>query len=140
MRRQARRYRLNVGETTNLDGGTGFIDDPLQVYLYEVQKVPPLSRDEEVDCVRHVLAGDPLAESAGQRLGEANLLLVVSIAERYRNDHIHILDLIQKGNEGLLHAIQTLSESSHDSFSAYAAEHIERAIVEAIASSDSTAV
>ena len=75
-----------------------------------------------------------MADSAGKRLAEAHLLLVVSVAERYQDDRNHILDLIQKGNLGLLRAVQTLGETSHDSFSAYAAVHIERAIREAAAS------
>jgi len=62
--------------------------------------------------------------------------LVVSIAERYRNDRIHILDLIQKGNDGLLVALQTFTDSGEDDFSAFATTHIECAIAEAAASSD----
>ncbi len=117
-----------------------FVDDPLQVYLGEVNKIPPMSPVEELDCVQHVLAGDGLAESARERLAEANLLLVVSIAERYRSGHIHILDLIQRGNEGLLRAVQTLNSSTYVSFSGHAAACIERAIVDAIASSGSASV
>ena len=79
-----------------------FTDDPEGLYLSEVQKVPPLGPDEEVRCLHHVRAGDEQAEAARKRLVEANLHLVASIAERYRNDHIHFLDLIVKGNEGLL--------------------------------------
>jgi RNA polymerase primary sigma factor len=116
-----------------------FVDDPLTVYLGDLHTIPPLSRDEEIDCVRHVRTGDQLAESAKKRLLEANLLLVVSIAERYRNDRIQILDLIQKGNEGLLRAVQTLGDSGHDSFSAHATDHIERAIADAAASGSTAA-
>jgi DNA-directed RNA polymerase sigma subunit (sigma70/sigma32) len=128
---------------TSLNDDALFADDPLAVYLSELHRIPPLSRDEEMDCIDHVRAGDQMAESAGERLAEANLLLVVSIAERYRNDQndqIHMLDLIQKGNDGLLRAVQTLSDSCHDSFSAYATGHIERAIAEAIATPASTTV
>jgi RNA polymerase primary sigma factor len=124
-------------EVTNLDDDALVLDDPLRVYLRELHRIPPLSRDEEIDCVHHVRAGDQLAESAGKRLAEANLLLVVSIAERYRNDHIHILNLIQEGNDGLLRAVQTFSDSRRDSFSAHATDYIERAIAEAIAGWDS---
>jgi DNA-directed RNA polymerase sigma subunit (sigma70/sigma32) len=116
-----------------------FVDDPVTVYVGQLHTSPPLSRDEEIDCVHHVRTGDQLAESAKKRLAEAHLLLVVSIAERYRNDRIDLLDLIQKGNEGLLRAVQTLDDSGHDSFSAYATGYIERAIADA-ATSGSTAV
>jgi DNA-directed RNA polymerase sigma subunit (sigma70/sigma32) len=109
------------------------VDDPLEVYLREMDQVPPLSREEEIRCIEHVRAGDPMAESAASRLVETHLRLVVAIAERYKDDRIHILDLIVSGNNGLLRAVQTLSEWSHDSFSDYASDHIERAIKEATA-------
>lgn len=114
----------------SLDDDASFLDDPVKVYLREVSRVPPLSREEEIDCIEHVRAGDQQADSAADRLVEAHLQLVVSIAERYGSYDLHILDLIQKGNEGLLRAVQTLGESRHDSFSAHATDHIERAIAE----------
>ena len=131
--------KLAYREGTSLDDGHT-IDDPVKVYLAEVHKVPPLSRGEEIRCVQHVRAGDQQAESAGKRLVEANLHLVVSIAERYRNDRIHILDLIQKGNDGLMGALRTFSDSGEDSFSPYATARIERAIAEAVAFPDSSDV
>jgi RNA polymerase primary sigma factor len=106
----------------------------VQIYLAEVvNKVPPLSKDEEIRCVQQLRAGDDeQAESAERRLVEANLRLVVSIAERYRNHGpVHILDLIVKGNESLQQAVQTLSNSSEANFATYAAHHIELAIAEA---------
>jgi DNA-directed RNA polymerase sigma subunit (sigma70/sigma32) len=65
----------------SLDDDAPFADDALSVYLSECQRTGALSREEEIDCVGHVRSGDQLA-SAGKRLAEANLLLVVSIAER----------------------------------------------------------
>jgi RNA polymerase primary sigma factor len=88
-----------------VDDNHPYIDDPVQVYLAEVCKVPALSRDEEFSCVQHIRAGDQQADSAERLLVEANLRLVVSIAERYRNERIHILDLIQEGNDGLVRAL-----------------------------------
>ena len=110
------------------------IDDPVRVYLAEVGKVPPLTRAEEIIYIHHVRAGDQEAESAGRRLVEAHLNLVVAIAEQYRKHDIHILDLIQKGNEGLLHTLQTLREDDQSSFAEQATPHIENAIKRAIAS------
>ena len=112
-----------------------FVDDPVRVYLAEVRKIPPLSRDEEIRCVQDIAAGDQQAESAEKRLVEANLHLVVSIAERYRNDRIHILDLIQQGNDGLMGALRTFGDSREDSLAAHASAYIERAIAVAIAPS-----
>jgi len=105
-----------------------FIDDPEGLYLSEVLKIPPLSPDEEIRCLQHVRAGDEQAEPARKRLVEAHLNLVVSIAERNRNDQIHFLDLIVKGNDGLMGAVQSFGDSGEDSFSAYATACIERAI------------
>ena len=109
-----------------------YIDDPLQVYLSELKRIPPLGRAEEIDCFEHVRAGDEMAESARTRLVEGNLLLVVSIAERYRNHPVHLLELIQKGNEGLLRAIETLRDGGHDQFVLHATHLIEHAIAEGI--------
>ena len=80
-----------------------------------------------------MLAHDEQAESAGKRLIEANLAMVLAIAKQHRSAGIHVLDLIQKGNEGLLLALKTLSDSSTESFSDHAATCVERAISNAIA-------
>lgn len=122
---------------TNLDDGGLSYDDPLSVYVGELRTIPPLSREEEIDCIAHISAGDSMAESAKRRLAEANLLLVVSIAKRYQSDRNNILRLIQRGNEGLMRAVRALPASSQDSFSIHAKSHIERAIEEAIAASGS---
>jgi RNA polymerase primary sigma factor len=121
-----------------LDDEDLYFGDPIKIYLSELHKIPSLGCDEEIECMQHVRAGDRMAESAGKRLAEANLLLVVSIAERYQNDRIHLLDLIQKGNEGLLRAVRTLTDSPHDSFAAHAAGEIEDAIAEFIAATGSS--
>jgi RNA polymerase primary sigma factor len=113
-----------------------FIDDPDGLYLFEVQNIPPLNPDEEIRCLQHVRAGDEQAEPARKRLLEANLHLVVSIAERNRHDRIHFLDLIVKGNDGLMGALQAFGDSGEDSFPAYATACIERAIAEALAAPD----
>jgi RNA polymerase primary sigma factor len=112
-----------------------FIDDPEGLYLFEVQKVPRLSPEEEIRCLQHIRAGDEQAEPSKQRLVEANLRLVVSIAERNRNDRVHFLDLIAKGNDGLMDALQAF-DTGEGSFSAHATACIERAIAEALASPD----
>ena len=109
-----------------------FCDDPLRVYLAEVRRVPPLERVEEIECIEHVRAGDETAEAAKLRLVEAHLELVVTLAERYRRDDVHILDLIQKGNEGLLRAAQTLADSRPDSFAAHATPQIECALADIV--------
>ena len=121
-------------EVNPLDDQLKFVDDPLGLYLDVVAKVPPLRREEELRCIQHLRARDRQAESASKRLLEANLNLVVSIAEGYPNKGIHILDLIECGNAGLLAALQNFGESADDNFPAHATPCIEHAIAERIAS------
>lgn len=112
-------------------------DDAVKFYLHEVGTIRPLTKDEETELLQHVRTQDEQAECAGSRLIEANLSLVVSIAERHSSAGIHILDLIQKSNEGLLVALKTFTGSPSDSFSAHAATCIEYAVSKAIAESQS---
>ena len=114
------------------------VDDLLSINVGELRKIAPMTRGEEIDCIRHVWAGDQQAESAGKRLVEANLALVVSIAERHHRDHVHVLEMIQRGNDSLLLALQSFDSSCGDSFSTHAAAYIERAIA-LMADSSSTA-
>ena len=108
------------------------IDDPTRVYLREINGIPPLAEEEELDLSEHLLAKDELAQSAGERLVEANLAMVVSVAESYRRPSMHLLDLIQKGNEGLLWALKTFPEVQAATFSAYAEGCVKDAIEDAI--------
>jgi RNA polymerase primary sigma factor len=112
-------------------------NDPLKVYLLELGTIRPLTKEEETDLLQHVRTQDELGESAGRRLVEANLSLVVSIAQRHFSASIHMLNLIQKGNEGLLLALKTFTGSSSDSFSTHATTCIESAVLKAIAESQS---
>ncbi|MBQ8551116.1 MAG: RNA polymerase sigma factor RpoD, partial [Clostridia bacterium] len=75
------------------------LDDPVKVYLREIGRVPLLSTDEEKRLAEKISDGD---EYAKQRLTEANLRLVVSIAKKYVGRGMHFLDLIQEGNVGLI--------------------------------------
>jgi DNA-directed RNA polymerase sigma subunit (sigma70/sigma32) len=108
-----------------------FCEDPLRVYLTELARIPPLDRAEENACIEHVKANDDMAEPCRKRLVEANLQLVVTLAERYRDERFHILELIEKGNEGLLHAAASLNDCSPGSFSTHATKFIERALIDA---------
>ncbi|MEG0396289.1 MAG: RNA polymerase sigma factor region1.1 domain-containing protein, partial [Oscillospiraceae bacterium] len=76
------------------------IDDPVKVYLKEIGRVPLLSSEEEIELALKILDGGPAGERAKQRLSEANLRLVVSIAKRYVGRGMQFLDLIQEGNLG----------------------------------------
>ena len=107
-------------------------EDPLQVYVREVSRVPPLDAIEEAACLEHLRAADERADDARRRLLEAHLHLVITVAGRYRNDRVHILDLIEQGNKGLIHALDSLGECTEGSapFWSYAEPFVERSIAE----------
>ena len=106
------------------------IEDPVRMYLKEIGKVPLLSADEEVELAKRMAEGD---EDAKQRLAEANLRLVVSIAKRYVGRGMLFLDLIQEGNLGLIKAVEKFDYHKGFKFSTYATWWIRQAITRAIA-------
>ncbi len=109
------------------------IDDPVKVYLKEIGRVPLLTPEEEVDLALKIQAGGPEGEKAKQRLSEANLRLVVSIAKRYVGRGMQFLDLIQEGNLGLIKAVEKFDHTKGFKFSTYATWWIRQAITRAIA-------
>ena len=106
------------------------LDDPVRMYLKEIGQVKLLSADEEVDLAKRVAAGD---KAAKDKLTEANLRLVVSIAKKYSGRGLHILDLIQEGNTGLIRAVDKFDWTKGNKFSTYATWWIRHAITRAIA-------
>ena len=106
------------------------IDDPVKVYLKEIGRVPLLSSEEEIELAIRISDGDVAAK---QRLSEANLRLVVSIAKRYLGRGMQFLDLIQEGNLGLIKAVETFDYTKGFKFSTYATWWIRQAITRAIA-------
>ena len=113
------------------DGVT--IDDPVKVYLKEIGRVPLLTPEEEVNLALAIQAGGKEGEKAKQRLSEANLRLVVSIAKRYVGRGMQFLDLIQEGNLGLIKAVEKFDHTKGFKFSTYATWWIRQAITRAIA-------
>ncbi len=106
------------------------MDDPVKVYLKDIGKVALLSGDEEAELAEKMMQGD---EFAKKRLSEANLRLVVSIAKRYVGRGMHLLDLIQEGNLGLMKAVEKFDYTKGFKFSTYATWWIRQAITRAIA-------
>ena len=106
------------------------IDDPVRMYLKEIGKIPLLKPHEEVELARRMHEGDELAK---QRLVEANLRLVVSIAKRYVGRGMLFLDLIQEGNLGLIKAVEKFDYVKGFKFSTYATWWIRQAITRDIA-------
>ena len=118
------------------------IDDPVRMYLKEIGRVPLLSGDEEIILAQQIEAGNAegatykevrLGNSAKQKLIDANLRLVVSIAKRYVGRGMLFLDLIQEGNLGLIKAVDKFDYTKGYKFSTYATWWIRQAITRAIA-------
>ena len=106
------------------------LDDPVRMYLKEIGQVKLLSAEEEVELAKRVSEGD---QGAKNKLTEANLRLVVSIAKKYSGRGLHILDLIQEGNTGLIRAVDKFDWTKGNKFSTYATWWIRQAITRAIA-------
>ena len=113
-----------------LEQGGVQIDDPVRMYLKEIGRVPLLSAEEEKELAEKMAAGD---EDAKNKLVEANLRLVVSIAKRYVGKGMFFLDLIQEGNIGLMKAVDKFDYEKGFKFSTYATWWIRQAITRAIA-------
>lgn len=105
-------------------------DDSVRLYLREIGKIPLLSAEEELALAQKVVAGD---KKAKDKMAEANMRLVVSIAKRYSGRGLDFLDLIQEGNTGLLRAVEKFDPDKGFKFSTYATWWIRQAITRAIA-------
>ena len=112
-----------------------FINDPVRLYLREIAETPLLTHVQEIDLAKRVENGDL---QAVQRFVRANLRLVVSIAKRYVNRGLTLLDLIQEGNIGLMRAVQKYDWRKGFRFSTYATWWIRQAITRAIADQSRT--
>jgi len=105
-------------------------DDSVRLYLREIGKIPLLNAEEELELAQRVVAGE---KKAKDKMAEANMRLVVSIAKRYSGRGLDFLDLIQEGNTGLLRAVEKFDPDKGFKFSTYATWWIRQAITRAIA-------
>lgn len=105
-------------------------NDSVRMYLSEIGRVDLLTADEEIKLANRIAKGDPIAK---QKLAEANLRLVVSIAKKYIGRGLSFLDLIQEGNIGLFRAVEKFDPTRGFKFSTYATWWIRQAITRAIA-------
>ena len=111
--------------------------DSVQMYLKEIGRIPLISGEEEKELARRIETGD---EDAKNRLAQANLRLVVSIAKKYvgRTPNLGLLDLIQEGNLGLFRAVEKFDWRKGYKFSTYATWWIRQAVTRAIADQGKT--
>jgi RNA polymerase primary sigma factor len=113
-------------------------DDPVAVYVLEVSKFEPLTKMEEMNVFRELgHSGDwnEQRENVARRLIESQLMLVVSIARKHSASGVHMLDLIQEGNNGLMSAIRSFAERPTGDFTSHAAACIENAITKVLSKS-----
>lgn len=106
------------------------VNDPVRMYLKEIGKIPLLTAEEETEVAKRLAEGD---EAAHNKMVEANLRLVVSIARRYVGRGLPFLDLIQEGNLGLIKAVGKFDYTKGYKFSTYATWWIRQSISRAIA-------
>lgn len=116
-------------EAIDLLDGIG-TEDPVRMYLKEIGTVPLLSADEELKLARKKAEGD---EHAKERLIEANLRLVVSIAKRYTGRGMSFLDLVQEGNLGLIKGVEKFDYTKGYKLSTYATWWIRQSVTRALA-------
>lgn len=118
---------IQIDEQVYLDD---IADDSVRLYLREIGKIPLLTAEEELALAQRVVAGE---KDAKDKMAEANMRLVVSIAKRYVGRGLDLLDLIQEGNTGLLRAVEKFDPDKGFKFSTYATWWIRQAITRAIA-------
>ena len=106
------------------------VNDAIRLYLKEIGAIPLLTADEEYEIAKRAANGDTVAR---EQLCNANLRLVVHIAKKYQGRGMHLLDLIQEGNLGLLKAIDKFEYDKGFKFSTYATWWIRQSISRAIA-------
>lgn len=114
---------------------TSAVDDPVKQYLKEIGKIPLLTIHEEFELAKKTSMGDAVAK---EKLTEANLRLVVSVAKKYLGRGLSFLDLIQEGNIGLMKAIDKFDYTKGFKFSTYATWWIRQGVTRAIADQGKT--
>ncbi|HIJ22660.1 MAG: sigma-70 family RNA polymerase sigma factor [Gammaproteobacteria bacterium] len=105
--------------------------DSLHLYMQEIRSYPLLTADEEKEIARAVQQGD---QEARNLLIESNLRLVVSIARRYQNQGVMLMDMIEEGNLGLMHAVEKFDPERGYRFSTYATWWIRQSVDRAVMS------
>ena len=109
--------------------------DPIRMYLHEIGSIPLIAPEEEAELSQRAIDGDTEAKN---RLIEANLRLVVSVAKRYSSRGMPLLDLIQEGNLGLIKAVERFDKSKGFKFSTYATWWIRQSITRALSDQSRT--
>jgi RNA polymerase primary sigma factor len=126
---------MNTPAHDSVRGASSEADDSTMLYLHEISRLSRLTPQQELELGERIQKGD---EDALRQMVEANLRLVVSVAKRYRNDGLTLLDLIQEGNIGLMRAARKFDFRRGYRFSTYAIWWIRQAVTRAIANQGQT--
>ncbi|MBQ9239158.1 MAG: sigma-70 family RNA polymerase sigma factor, partial [Treponema sp.] len=104
-------------------------DNILTLYLKDINRIPLLTREEEIELAQKAQAGDKFAKD---KIVRANLRFVVTVAKKYQNHGLDLLDLVSEGNIGLMTAVDRFDVSKGYRFISYAVWWIRQAILKAI--------
>ncbi len=111
---------------------------PLQIYLKQIEKIPLLTPQEEIDLSKKIKSGTRGSKEARHRMIQSNLRLVISIAKRYANMGLPFSDLIEEGNIGLMRAVDKFNHKRGYRFSTYASWWIKQAIMRSLSNQGKT--
>ncbi|RKX93629.1 MAG: RNA polymerase subunit sigma [Spirochaetes bacterium] len=128
IKKQRRRKGVSVDKKYT-DLGSGLDVSSLSVYLREINKIPLLTREEEVELAKRAKVGD---KEAKEKLIKANLRFVVNVAKKYQNQGLSLSDLISEGNLGLITAVDKFDVDKGYHFISYAVWWIKQSILKAI--------
>ena len=122
----------DIGEEVTLD------KTPMRIYLQQIEQIPLLTPEEEVEVSRKIVSGNPGAKEAREKMIRSNLRLVISIAKRYANLGLPFSDLVEEGNIGLMRAVDKFNYRKGYRFSTYASWWIKQAIMRALSNQGKT--
>ncbi|OGW86392.1 MAG: hypothetical protein A3A81_01110 [Omnitrophica bacterium RIFCSPLOWO2_01_FULL_45_10b] len=120
------------GHETTLD------KTPMRIYLNQIEKIPLLTPEEEIQLGKKIVSETPEAPPARERMIRSNLRLVISIAKRYSNIGLPFSDLVEEGNIGLMRAVDKFNYRKGYRFSTYASWWIKQAIMRALSNQGKT--
>ncbi|HNV86240.1 MAG TPA: RNA polymerase sigma factor RpoD/SigA [Candidatus Omnitrophota bacterium] len=111
---------------------------PMQIYLKQIEKIPLLTPEEEIELGKKIKTGGRGAKEARHRMIQSNLRLVISIGKRYANMGLPFSDLIEEGNIGLMRAVDKFNYKRGYRFSTYASWWIKQAIMRSLSNHGKT--
>ncbi len=136
---EIRRKKANqIGEEDDSADEATLDKTPMRIYLQQIEKIPLLTPEEEIDLAKKINSDSPGAKEAREKMIRSNLRLVISIAKRYTNIGLPFSDLVEEGNIGLMRAVDKFNYKKGYRFSTYASWWIKQAIMRALSNQGKT--